>query len=95
MLPRCVTCGHEWSESDRQSSCDAPDPRPLEPELRALRSLGPRILCTCGRDEARSLCPRLTGGFAVVAVWPGGHHLDRGYGRVARRVLAGKGGRSP
>ena len=69
--------------------------QPLEPELHALRNRGPRILCLYGRDAPRSLCPRLAGGPVAVEAWPGGHHLDRDYGRVARRVLAEWGKQSP
>jgi len=73
----------------------APGAQPLAPQLRTLRGLGLRVLCLYGRDETRSLCPQLEAGLAAVEAWPGGHHLDRDYGRVARRVLAERGERSP
>ena len=52
-------------------------------------------LASSERLSLSTICPCLAGGFAAVEAWPGGHHLDRDYGRVARRVFAERGEGSP
>jgi len=59
---------------------------PILPEAQKLR--GMNLLCLQGDNEKDSLCPLLSKEHAHVEVLKGGHHFDRDYEGVARKILA-------
>lgn len=83
---------HHWGMVD--DHFDLPDAvkaappdgaRPVLPELERLR--GGRILCFYGEKERQSLGPLLDPALARTIRLPGGHHFDRNYAAIARRIL--------
>lgn len=69
--------------SDTQSA----DAYPLTPAIESLHDLD--VLCLYGKQDGEALCPRLPRGVAKVIEFPGGHHLDAEYGKIAASTLAG------
>jgi type IV secretory pathway VirJ component len=65
----------------------APDAPPVLPELRQLELS--RVQCFYGEEEAQTLCPDPDLAAAEIIRTPGGHHFDRDYEALARRILAG------
>jgi phosphatidylglycerol lysyltransferase len=62
------------------------DALPTEP---ALAPIDPTMVqCFYGANEGDSACPPLTGKAEVIRV-PGGHHFDKDYGPLARRIIDG------
>lgn len=73
---------YHYSDVFGISGADAID---VQPEVEKL--VGMPILCMYGADEKESLCPRLPEGLADLHERPGGHHLDRDYAAMSRRIL--------
>lgn len=65
---------------------DDPQGIPILPEVEKLKAAG--TLCIYGKDDD-SLCPDIPPANARVEAFPGGHHLDGAYDKVADLILAG------
>lgn len=61
------------------------DGRALAPELAKLADAG--VVCLHGADDPRSRCAGLPKGHYTTVQLPGGHHFDRDYPALARRIL--------
>lgn len=77
----------EFRVRDWWTNRPPPDALPLLPVLEKLQSFD--LLCLYGQEDEEALCPELENGLAKVIAFPGGHHLDSEYTRVARDILMG------
>ena len=85
LLAPAVNANFKFHVVDLISNHSRKDDLMTVPEIERIH--GPTVLCVYGDDEKDSACPRLQGGTATIIDLPGGHHFDRKYGVIARRIL--------
>jgi type IV secretory pathway VirJ component len=68
---------------------EPPGPKALPVLPEADKVPAPLIQCFYGQDEDDTACPELARRGVEVIRTSGGHHFDRNYGALARRILAG------